>query len=171
MCSSQRLPTILASSGLEWYTAFLPSSRIVQIPTVKPNAWKNGRTPRADTASGSSRRCWLIWWTLFRMLPWVSTTPLGSPVDPEVNITVAVASGRSPRSPARNEPSAATGTTRAVAAAQPLSSLPTFAGISSRWINVPLGVSLTFSITFRDVITWRIPHWSTEASITPWLAE
>ena len=46
----------------------------------------------STTSSGRSCRCWLIWWMLLRTFRCESTTPFGSPVEPEVKITVAVAS-------------------------------------------------------------------------------
>ena len=106
-----------------------------------------------------------------RTFPCESTTPLGSPVEPEVNITVAVASSFSAFKPGKNGPSNARGTTLATAAAQALSNLVTLPGMSSRWTSVPLGVRWTFSTTFFEVTTCRMPAWSVAASITAWLAE
>ena len=107
---------------------------------------------------------------LLRTLRCERTTPFGSPVEPEVKITVAVRSSWSPRRPGRNLLSSAIGRTRATAAAQALSVHRTCLGRSSRWIKVPLGTILNLSSTLGDVRTCVIPHWSIEESTRAWLA-
>ena len=72
---------------------------------------------------------------------------MGSPVEPEVKMTVAVASSEVAAEPGKNAPSAAIGTSCATAAAQSLSAGLTCAGMSSRNTSVPLGVILNLSRT------------------------
>ena len=104
---------------VEMVNDFLPSPSAVQIVTVNPNEWKNGRIP-SKTSSGLRWTCSSIWCALLKMLRWERTTPLGSPVDPEVKITVASSSSRLPRRPGTNRLRALVGTSLATAAAQSL---------------------------------------------------
>ncbi len=96
---------------------------------------------------------------------------MGSAVEPEVKITVAVASRLSFFSPGTKPGKSAIGTSLATAAAQSLSVNRTFAGMSSSRMSFPLGVILNRSSTLAEVKTCVIPHWSIEESTSAWLAE
>ncbi len=136
---------------------------------VYPNEWKKGKMP-SSTSWGRRCTCSSTCCTLESTFRWERTTPLGSPVDPEVKMIVATSSSLSPRSPGTKGARANFGTTRATIAAKILSESRTCLGISSSRISVPLGVILNRSSTLAEVMTCVMPAWSIEALTIAWLA-
>ena len=59
---------------------------------VKPMEWTKGKIP-ITISSGFSLAIWLMASTLLATLACVSITPFGTPVEPEVKITVKTSSG------------------------------------------------------------------------------
>ena len=101
--------------------------------TVYPNEWKNGSTPNR-TSRSERPSISLNASTFDPMLRWLSITPLGSPLEPDVKMIVITSSGRSRVSP-RHRSSSHDGTSHVWAAAANLSKSLVCWGKSSRYTN------------------------------------
>ena len=102
--------------------------------------------------SGLSCTCCSIWCALLRTLRCERTTPLGSPVEPEVKITVASSSSRSPRRPGTNAPRARSGRAWPRRPPRACRRGVTCLGMSSSRISVPFGTILNLSRTLAEVM-------------------
>ena len=79
---------VFASIGFGWKTTVEPSSSGSHIVPVKPNEWKNGRTPMNTSLCSAGKAC-ASESTLANTLACVSITPLGTPVLPLEKMIVA----------------------------------------------------------------------------------
>ena len=98
-------------------------------------------------------------------LRWVSITPLGRPVEPEVKMIVSRSSSPSFVSPSHRS-SHRTGMSHVIAAAASLSARVALSLKSSRYTNSALSFRLNRSIRRRLVSTWRMPHWAMQSFVT-----
>ena len=95
---------------------------------------------------------------------------MGSPVEPEVKMIVAVSSSPSPRSPGKKVPRAAIGTTLASTAARTLSAVVTALARSSSISRSAPGFTADRARILGDVMTRLIPACSRDESRACWLA-